>query len=215
MISRIAILITTALAIFGWTPSLCADLSSPFSSSFFIADSDFATNIACPPPTGGWDRAADTSDPPESRVPFVPTAGLSGLSFDYPTGGLSLFMPLDLGQADVTPTKVKEFPPAPSSAALFLSAALSAGAWRLGRSARQLHLSDLPDWYHTGGARQVGYAVPFDLDFSAQPLCIIQPVDNGLGEHHFCHRQARETRPHGDGQGFLILTAPRGPPSLP
>ncbi len=212
MISRIAMSLTASLAILGWTPSLCADLSSPLSS--FVADSDFAINVACPPTAGDWQGAADAAGPGASRLPFAPATTIPGLSFDFPADRLSLFMPLDLGRTDLSSPEVKEFPPAPSSAALFLSAALSAGAWRLGRSARQLHLSHLPDWYHTGGARQVGYAVPFDLDFSGQPLIVFKPVDNQVGEHHFSRRPARETQPHGDAQCFLLITAPRGPPLL-
>ena len=109
---------------------------------------------------------------------------------------------------------VRVLPPLPGSAALFLSAVFSMGGWHLVRSARHAHWSNLPEWYHTGGPIQIGHVVPFDLDFSEQPLCIFQPVDAEVGERHFFRRPARETRPRGDRQCFLIITAPRGPPHV-
>lgn len=60
-----------------------------------------------------------------------------------------------------------------SSASLFLSALAGLGLWQLGRSAKNLHLGALPEWYHDGGPTQVGHATPLDLEFSlaAMPVC--------------------------------------------
>jgi hypothetical protein len=52
-----------------------------------------------------------------------------------------------------------------------LSALASLGAYRAGRSLRKLHLGTLPDWYHPGGAVQIGHATPLDLEFLAPPIC--------------------------------------------
>lgn len=60
-------------------------------------------------------------------------------------------------------SRVLEVPEAPGSLQLVLSALISAGAWQLTRSAKHLHFT-APDWYHTGGARQVGHATPLELD---------------------------------------------------
>ncbi|MFQ5494905.1 MAG: hypothetical protein ACE5EX_05950 [Phycisphaerae bacterium] len=71
----------------------------------------------------------------------------------------------------VSDEKIRKLPAAPSSAALFLSGLLSMGAWRLTRSAGNLHFGALPEWYHTGGPTQIGHVVPFDFEFAAVPAC--------------------------------------------
>lgn len=67
----------------------------------------------------------------------------------------------------------RELPPPPSSAGLFVSAALSLGAWQVVRSARHLRLGcgPLPDWYHAGAPMQVGHTVAFELNYTDMPLC--------------------------------------------
>ncbi|MGE0479497.1 MAG: hypothetical protein AB7Q17_03390 [Phycisphaerae bacterium] len=67
---------------------------------------------------------------------------------------------------------VRLSPTAPSSAALFLYALGSVGAWQLGRSARKLNLGCVPDWYHAD-ARQIGHATPLDLGFPAAIVHVI------------------------------------------
>lgn len=107
------------------------------------------------------------------------------------------------------PTNVIELPASPGSMGLFLSGALSIGAWHLVRSARNLHFADLPEWYHSGGPDQIGHAVPFDLDLTLQPLCeVLQPVcdDRPLS----FSRWLEELRPP-DVQFFSIVNS-RGPP---
>jgi len=111
---------------------------------------------------------------------------------------------------------VRQLPPLPGSAALFLSGMLSMGAWHLVRSARHLHWPALPEWYHTGGPLQIGHAVLFDLDFHASPLCCFESADDGGGgDRVFLCRARRELRPHCDSQFFLTIAAPRGPPHSP
>jgi hypothetical protein len=97
----------------------------------------------------------------------------------------------------------------PGSASLFLSAMVSLGGWHLVRSARHFHLANLPGWYHDGGPVQIGHSVPFDLDFSAVPVCCFeQPA----GERPFLYRVRREPVARCDEQATLIIAAPRGPP---
>jgi hypothetical protein len=110
--------------------------------------------------------------------------------------------------------EVRQLPPLPGSAALYLSAVASIGGWYALRSARNLSWGALPDWYHTGGPSQIGHASPFDLNFHALPLRMDHSVDVEVGERHFYRRRPRETTPLGDRQCFLTITAPRGPPLL-
>ena len=104
---------------------------------------------------------------------------------------------------------VRELPEAPNSAALFLCALGSLGAWHLTRSARKLHFGSIPEWYHTGGPVQIGHAVPVDLsqwgfschdrpDHDPQPCADVFPT----------------RAPTYSSQVPLIPAAPRGPPLL-
>ena len=103
-------------------------------------------------------------------------------------------------------------PPSPGSASLFLSAALSIGAWQLVRSARQIHVGPLPEWYHPGGPAQVGHAFPIDLQFAPVAVCCFeQPISD---PRPIIYRPQRELRARPDSQSFLIIADPRGPPCL-
>jgi len=111
--------------------------------------------------------------------------------------------------------EVRQLPPLPGSARLFLSAMLSIGAWHLGRSVRHIHLGALPEWYHTAGPAQIGHAVPFDFDFSAPPLCCFEHADAGGGEQPPFYLGWREPgRCCCDARAFLAIAAPRAPPAL-
>ncbi len=70
-------------------------------------------------------------------------------------------------------------PGAPSSLALFLSAMGSLGLWQLGRSARRMHLSHAPAWFHTGGPAQIGHSTPIDPDLTPglPACCFDQPAE--------------------------------------
>ncbi len=107
---------------------------------------------------------------------------------------------------------IKELPPAPSSAKLFLSAMLSVGAWHVVRSARNLHFGALPEWYHEAAPAQIGHAVPFNLDLSlsALPLC---RFERPAGLRPTFERVARSFDFRRDHQCFLTVVDPRGPPS--
>lgn len=58
---------------------------------------------------------------------------------------------------------IQELPPAPGSAALFLSALASIGAYHIVRQARHLQLGAIPEWYHAEGPDQVGHSHVFDF----------------------------------------------------
>ena len=119
---------------------------------------------------------------------------------------------LPAGAEGSVDNELHELPGLPGSAGLFLSAALSIGAWHVLRSARHVHLSHAPDWYHSGGPAQVGHAVPFDLDFGNLLLC---SFGGDVGAREPALRRFLSTSvalPH--RQCALILAAPRGPPAL-
>jgi hypothetical protein len=109
---------------------------------------------------------------------------------------------------------VRKLPALPSSASLFLSAVLTVGAWHTMRKAGQLHLANLPEWYHTGAPDQIGHTVVFDPTFSLDllPACLcdaqvdaepIRPLDT-----------SREVPSRYESRHFLAIESPRGPPSL-
>ena len=107
--------------------------------------------------------------------------------------------------------EIREVPPLPSSASLFLSAALSIGACNLLRGSRHASLSHLPDWYHPDGPSQIGHTLLFDFEFHSLPLCCFeQPA----AQRPFLYRVQRHEVPRCDTQSFLTITVPRGPPLL-
>ena len=74
--------------------------------------------------------------------------------------------------------ELRQLPRTPGSAALLVSALVSVGAWQLARSAKNLHLANLPEWYHSGAPDQIGHAVAFDFDLPAPPRCTFdQPAE--------------------------------------
>ena len=107
---------------------------------------------------------------------------------------------------------VLDLPPLPSSASLFLSAVLSLGAFHLARSARQVHLGALPQWYHDQCPAQIGHAVAFDMEFAPLAVCAFTGP-NGQ-RPTFTYRIPREHRSRFDSQYYLLIEAPRGPPLL-
>ncbi len=111
--------------------------------------------------------------------------------------------------------EVRDLPPLPGSATLFLAAMVSMGGWHLVRSARDLHWGALPEWYHTGGPIQIGHAVPLDLDFHSVPPCWFESAAEGGGDDRaFLNRLSRGDGPRCYAQVFfLAIAAPRGPPT--
>lgn len=200
---RLAIALVVPVAVLGAAVGARADLCPPIGPDPAAAPAVPHVRIAGEPA----DRAAEFE--PTFYAAEIPFADLA--AGGWVSGGLDVALPpMQAGTVDLsTHGGVRPLPPGPSSASLFLSAVLSIGAWHLGRSGRHLHLGHLPEWYHTGCPHQIGHAVPFDFDFGALPLCCHeQPV----GQRPFLYRVRREQTSRDDGQGFLAITAPRGPP---
>ncbi len=200
---RLFIALVVPVAVLGATVGARADLCPPIWPDHAAAPAAPQGRTA----DEAADRAAEFE--PAFYTAEIPLTDLA--AGDWVSGGLGLALPpAPAGSVDLsTHGEVRLLQPGPSSASLFLSAVLSIGAWHLGRSGRHLHLGHLPAWYHTGCPDQIGHAVPFDLDFGALPLCCYeQPVR----QRPFLYRVQREQTPRCDGQCFLIITFPRGPP---
>jgi len=205
--ARVSLVLT--LATFGWAQAAHADMCAPqaFGSntplSVILPRSDVRV---LPKPV-----VKDVGLPAGRPAGHTKTeAILSGLA---PNSLLGDWAPLDaLGAVtpNPSPKQVIELPPPPSSMALVLSAMVSAGAWHLGRCARHLHLSSLPEWYHAGGPDQIGHAVAFDFDFRLPPAC---RFEQPAGERPLCYQVPRELHSPCDARAFLTIQAPRAPPS--
>jgi len=72
---------------------------------------------------------------------------------------------------DSGPSPVLQLPAPPGSGAMALSGVLTLGTFGLLRSARQIHLGSVPEWYHLGGPSQIGHAHPIDLNSQSLSLC--------------------------------------------
>jgi hypothetical protein len=131
---------------------------------------------------------------------------------------LSQFVPgvtttlLPVPVADGKRNTVQRLPGAPSSLQLVLTAFGTLGAWQLTRSARKVHLSNLPAWYHAEGAVQVGHTTPLDLDFTLLPICCPETATVSGGGPHAPPWFLNELRPRLESQHFLSIAGPRGPP---
>ncbi len=130
---------------------------------------------------------------------------VSQLSLDIESAGNS--------QASPTRNNIVELPPAPNSAALFLSALLSVGAYQLARNARHFSLSHLPEWYHPGAPDQIGGSFVFDLNPICKAVCVFEDVDWAL-RRGGVYKQPPELYAHFDSQYDIAPTAPRAPPAL-
>jgi len=147
----------------------------------------------------------------EHQAPVLAERSVAGSSLvaELPVAGAS---PDAHGPIWVAPPEaVLELPPAPGSAALFLSAMVSLGAWQLVRSSRDLHLGTMPEWYHTGAPAQVGHTTVFDLEFSVVALCVFDAPTPVPAAFDWL---SRESRPRCLDQHILSQADPRGPPLL-
>lgn len=180
------------IALISGASSAQADLCDLDPASSRLADSSHSFFASSRP-----SAAAVDVDPPlwPSALPGIAGAGVA------------------VGSSEVPDRVVLELPSGPGSLGLCLSALLSLGGWQLGRSAKQLHLSNLPDWYHSGGPQQIGHAVPYDFDLGGGAPCILQPACADVRRRGSFRRFARDSQPRGHGQQLaLLVTTPRGPP---
>ncbi len=111
----------------------------------------------------------------------------------------------------VSSEMVRQLPSGPGSAGLFISAALTLGAWQVVRSVRQAHLGHLPDWYQSNTPDQIGHAVVFDLQYAPIAPC---PLSQPSGEPGNIDDQWHDIRSRGLPQFLPIIESPRGPPIL-
>ena len=113
-------------------------------------------------------------------------------------------------------SNVRQLPAPPGGASLLLSGLLSIGAFHLARSARHLHLSALPAWYHEACPDRIGHTVAFDFDLTDMPVCFVAEIaatDVKANTPAF-HEYLRESRSRIESQYILPIIAPRGPPVL-
>ena len=201
---RTQVIVATA-ALLSATAHVCADVSPPIALGT-DALSGTAYVLAADPTATPATRSGHPSNSGESSL-----AGVVAGEWAHGYGAEPL-VSMPTGSVDASAHgEIRNLPALPGSASLFLSAMLSIGGWHVLRSARHIHFGALPEWYQTAGPAQVGHAVPCDLDFGALPVrCLEQPA----GERPYLYRVRRELRPRCDAQElFLIIAAPRGPPS--
>ena len=169
------------------------------------------------------DVRADMTSPPwcESRHYSGGTAQASPTQAADPLAdfglGIARLRDVPLGElaADSNPPPaqdVKQLPPAPDSASLFLSALGTLGALQVGRAMRKGQWGLLPDWYHGGGPGQVGHAFATDLN----PVVALPPcdLDRPAGERPSFYSIQHDWLPRWQPQRSLPTAAPRGPPLL-
>ncbi len=118
-----------------------------------------------------------------------------------------------LPQAEASPHSktIAELPAGPSSTTLFFLALGSCGAFRVGRSAKKLHLGSAPEWFGVSGPQQIGHTSIVELDASALPVC---HSDEPAGEHTIRHFIPQEPRLSMQAQYLLTTDPSRGPPLL-
>jgi len=107
---------------------------------------------------------------------------------------------------------IRQMPPGPDSTVLFLSALGSFGVWQIGRSARKLHFSLAPAWYHTGAPGQIGHAVVLDLSFQVLPACQYEQAVSEPSTMPFVFAGWYEIEVAFNHQIALSPSAPRAPP---
>lgn len=139
-----------------------------------------------------------------------------GLVSDDAASGLLSLAAETWGERASTPAAreaepaVQELPGLPGSASLFLSAALSVGAWHAVRKSRDIHLGQLPEWYHPDAPHQIGHSVAVDLGFAPVAVCLF---DEPARERPVFFTFRREAPSRCESQYFLAVEAPRGPPT--
>ena len=104
----------------------------------------------------------------------------------------------------------RDLPDAPSSLALALSAFATAGLYRVGRNIGRLHFSNLPEWYHTGGPPQIGYATPLQLNQAALPTCFL----GSLAPARTWRHMPPDPGPPHDALFRWLPSTPRPPPAF-
>jgi hypothetical protein len=122
-----------------------------------------------------WYPADDATTTPHHTFD---NAGKSWIAFHGPQAARPRSAPQPSSvSAEVEPAAhLVAMRPGPSSLALALGALMSLGVFQAGRSIYRAQLVGfVPEWYHTGGPTQIGYATPIDLELTAliaDPLAV-------------------------------------------
>ena len=109
---------------------------------------------------------------------------------------------------------VRELPALPGSASLFLSAMLTVGTWHTIRKAGQLHLADLPAWYHADAPYQIGHSIACDPSLRFELLAVCPFDVPPAAESVRSSDTTRELPSRYDSEHFLTIESPRGPPAI-
>ena len=142
---------------------------------------------------------------------------LAGLSFTDLDLRSVAFLPkagVDVAQALSSQPPAQLFANDRSSLELCLYALIGLGLCRTAPCMRKLHIGFTPDWYHSGGAHQVGhiYAIEWD-SLSSPPACYVQPVYSSRDLFPQYHEGAIVSLLRGAQFTPGTLTS-RGPPNL-
>jgi len=142
-----------------------------------------------------------------------PLAAIDGLKFDFQS-------PFNLDHSgkvagSASQADVKELPAGPDSAMLFLCALGSLGVFHVGKSAKKLNFALVPDWYHSGGLRQVGHVHAMDSDFYLVAMPLAAFFDQQVYDPPKVFSYTKyEIAGRFESQFSLPIQAPRGPPIL-
>jgi hypothetical protein len=150
---------------------------------------------------------------PVAAVDRAPTEASSWMHYHATTHQDAFDAPTPTaGEPASQPPRFMALRPTPGSLALALGTLASIGLIQAGRSIYRVQLVGfVPEWYHTGGPTQIGYATPIDLELTAliaDPLAV-----PGLG----AEAVSRYSPPDDDLAPQRRWVAPwwaRGPPPL-
>jgi hypothetical protein len=138
---------------------------------FIVAGANAFAGIT---PTLMSDSSANVSlQIPQSDIssPISITNTLLSDSLNSQIPNNSINTPLPSDESSLT----TQLPSDKDSIYLFFYAAGSLGLWQIGRSTKKIHAfaGNIPDWYHSGGARQIGGALALEWDAPKLPQIIL------------------------------------------
>lgn len=155
---------------------------------------------------------ADVATAPAPVFSAVPAFGADALCCDL---SLPVAPAVPDGQAFGTtePRNRLTLPPSPNSATLCLWALGGLGLWQLSRNSRRLQAAwHVPDWYHTGGPRQIGHATPWNPFGSV--VCAVNVLDLPLGlKPAAVPMRGVQRDPLRPSSCPIVPADPRGPPA--
>jgi hypothetical protein len=103
----------------------------------------------------------------------------------------------------------------PQSSTLFLTALGGLAAVHVGRSAKKIHIGQIPEYLHSGGPMQIGHSLAADLE-SVNVLALRTLDGSAIAPFHILLSYLRGQTPEPlrlTSQTLLETEAPRGPPA--